>query len=68
LIGLEIWSSPERRYGSEPRPAAKSQVSETTRKPSRIPTDSFPRVTRSSVHPKPPPATPAITNGQTGSE
>ena len=65
LIGLEM-VFPESTYrGSAPKPAARSQVSETTRKLAD-PDVLLPVVKRSTVRPRPPP-TPAMTNGQTGS-
>ena len=68
LIGLLSGSSPEKTYGSAPKPAATIHVSDTTRKPSRMPTRSLPRVTNSSAQPTPAAIAPAARYGQKRSE
>ena len=50
--GFESWSPPSKRYGIDANAAASSQVSATTRKPSRTPTrPAAPAVSRSSAKP-----------------
>src|SRR5918994_6015600 len=67
-MGLESCSPPAKRYGNEAKPAARSQVSATTRKPSRTPRRLSGRAeSRSSAHPRPTVIAPAARNGQNGS-
>src|SRR3990170_7474915 len=66
--GLPSWSPPAKTYGRDAKPAAKSQVAETTRTPSRAPTRTAePAVARSRPKPRPLVIAPAATNGQIGS-
>ena len=66
-IGREICGSPEKMYGSAPSAAAASQVSETTRKPSRTLSRWSPRVVSATARPIPPASAPEARNGHTGS-
>ena len=67
-IGLPSCELPDKTYGRAAKPAASSQVAETTRKPSRRPTRTeAPAVSRSSAKPTPLVIAPAARNGQKGS-
>jgi hypothetical protein len=66
--GRESWSSPDSRYETAIATEPSSQVSATTRKPSRIPTRSFPRVAASRPQPPRAVSVPAATYGHHTSE
>jgi hypothetical protein len=67
FTGLANCGSSERRYGRALKTAASPHVRATTRKPSRAPTRSLPRVAASSPKPKAAVIPPAATKGNTDS-